>query len=102
MVMVVLGQHLHNATRALAEEMAEHGSAGTLGPDVATWKERRVINEFTVALRLFVRTVRHKDGDARNEDVDDDWREFQIRETPRLEEHGHDEVSSCESELMRL
>ena len=34
--MVVLGQHLHNATRALAEEMAEHGSAGTLGPDVAT------------------------------------------------------------------
>ena len=56
MVMVVLGQHLHNATRALAEEMAEHGSAGTLGPDVATWKERRVINEFPVALRLFVRS----------------------------------------------
>ena len=48
--------------RALAEEMAEHGSAGTLGADVPTWKERGVINEFTVALRLFARTVRHKDA----------------------------------------
>ena len=42
-------------------------------------------------------TVRHKDGDARNEDVDENSK----LETPRLEEHGH-EVSSCESELMRL
>ena len=35
--MVVPGQHLHKgAVGALAEEMAEHGCAGTLGPDVAT------------------------------------------------------------------
>ena len=35
--MVALGQHLHKgAVGALAEEMAEHGCAGTLGPDVAT------------------------------------------------------------------
>ena len=48
--------------RALAEEMAEHGCGGTLGADVAAWKERGVINEFTLALRLFAWTVRHKDA----------------------------------------
>ena len=47
---------------ALGEEMAEHGCGGTLGADVAAWKERRVINEFTLALRLFAQTVRHKDA----------------------------------------
>ena len=51
---------------ALAAETGEHGSAGTLGPDVAAWKERRVINEFTLLLsssecaeRLFASKMLH-------------------------------------------
>ena len=51
---------------ALAAETGEHGSAGTLGPDVAAWKERRVINEFTLVVsssecaeRLFASKMLH-------------------------------------------